>query len=80
MLSSCEKLLNLTQRWLTIKEACMYAKMSKNTLMECIKSGAIKASRRRPKKIIIDRLSIDKFYESDIEDILFEDIAKRASL
>ena len=62
-----------------MSKATKYSEMSKNTLMECIKSGDIKASKRRG-KWIVDRHSIDKYYESDIETVLFNDIAQRVKL
>lgn len=63
-------------RWLSMSKACKYSEMSKNTLMECIKTGDIKASKNRG-KWIVDRQSIDKYYESDIETVLFNDVAQR---
>ncbi len=74
-----EKLLNINQRWLTMAEACQYAKISKNTLMKCIHSGDVRASKRHG-KWIVDRLSIDRYYESDTEELLYRDIACRVSL
>jgi len=66
-------------RWLSMPKACKYSEMSKNTLIRCIKNGDIKASKRRG-KWIVDRRSIDKYYEADIETALFNDIAQRVKL
>lgn len=71
--------LNIIGRWLSMPKACKYSEMSKNTLMKCIKNGDIKASKRRG-KWIVDRRSIDKYYEADIETALFNDIAQRVKL
>lgn len=71
--------LNIMGRWLPMPKACKYSEMSKNTLMECIKNGDIKASKKRG-KWIVDRQSIDKYYEADIETALFNDIAQRVRL
>lgn len=51
-------------RWLKISEACKYARMSKNTLMEYIKSGDIYATKKGG-NWIVDRKSIDDFYDED---------------
>lgn len=69
----------LSGRWLSMPKACRYSEMSKNTLMKCIKNGDIKASKKRG-KWIVDRESIDKYYEADIENVLFNDIAQRVKL
>lgn len=72
ILFSVERLLNISQRWLNITEACRYAKMSKNTLMECILDGYIKASKPRG-KWIVDRLSIDTYYTDEFASVLTRD-------
>lgn len=53
-----------SRRWLTMKEACQYARVSKNTLRKLIEEGHITAKRLEG-KWIIDRLSIDAFYASE---------------
>lgn len=71
------KLVSISQRWLTMREACLYAKMSKNTLMGCIADGNIKASKQRG-KWIVDRSSIDAYYEDGETEALVNDLlAKR---
>ena len=67
-------LVSLSQRWLSMSEACIYSKMSKNTLMLCINDGEIQAVKRRG-KWIVDRLSIDSYYtdfetETRVKDLL----------
>ena len=51
-------------RWLTLREACQYARVSKNTLKKLIEEGHITAKRLEG-KWIIDRFSIDAFYASE---------------
>ena len=53
-----------SQRWLTLREACRYARVSKNTLRRLIEEGHIVAKRLEG-KWIVDRFSIDAFYLSD---------------
>jgi excisionase family DNA binding protein len=77
--SDLKKLISISQRWLTIREACLYSKMSKNTLMECIEAGQIKASKKRG-KWIVDRLSIDAYYEDIEVEALYKDVARRSGL
>jgi len=74
-----DKLLSISQRWLTVREACLYSKMCRNTLMHFIDSGEIKASKKQG-KWIVDRLSIDAFYEDRETEILLKDIAGRIGL
>ena len=54
---------------------------SKNTLMDMIAEGQIRAH-KRPGKWIVDRESIDEFYKSGSgnDEALFQDFAKRAGL
>jgi excisionase family DNA binding protein len=74
------KLVAITQRWLTMQEACSYSKMSKNTLMECIATGNIKACKKRG-KWIVDRLSVDEYYgDGEIEVIVKDLMAKRKNI
>jgi len=54
----------LKPRWLTIKEACDYTKIKRDTLMRFIEEGDIYAVKKRG-KWVIDRESIDAFYSSD---------------
>jgi len=51
-------------RWLKVKEACRYARMSRNTLMRYVRNGDI-CGTKRCGFWIIDRESIDKFYSED---------------
>ena len=51
-------------RWLTLREACQYARVSRNTLLKLIDEGHI-AAKRLEGKWIVDRLSIDRFYAAD---------------
>ena len=67
-------------RWLKIPQACKYAKMSKNTLMDCIISGDIRATKRKKGGWIVDRLSIDEYNSSGIEEALYNDLAQRVNL
>ena len=67
-------------RWLKIPQACVYAKISKNTLMDCIISGDIRAIKRKKGGWIVDRLSIDEYNSHRIEEALYKDIAQRVDL
>lgn len=67
-------------RWLKIPQACTYAKISKNTLMDCIISGDIRATKRKKGGWIVDRLSIDEYNSHRIEETLYKDIAQRVDL
>jgi len=68
-------LISLSQRWLSMREACLYSKMSKNTLMECINENEIKAVKRRG-KWIVDRQSIDSYYADDEAEVRVKDLLK----
>jgi hypothetical protein len=53
-------------RWLTMDEAMRYAKVkSRNTMMKWINGGHVYAHKRTG-EWIIDRQSIDKWFESEI--------------
>ena len=67
-------------RWLKIPQACSYAKMSKNTLMECIFCGDIKATKRKKGGWVVDRYSIDEYNGHNDEENLYNDIAGRITL
>ena len=51
-------------RWLTVKEACEYAKIKRDTLMKWVNEGYIYGNKRSG-KWIIDRDSIDSYYNSE---------------
>ena len=51
-------------RWLSIKQARMYASMSENKLMEHIESDDIYATKKGG-KWFVDKLSIDEFMMED---------------
>ena len=50
-------------KWLTVKEACAYAKVKQDVMMRWIKEGHIYAIKKG--KWLIDRESIDDFYNSE---------------
>lgn len=52
------------KRWMTLKEASQYSCLAEKTLKKLIEAGHIRA-RRLDNKWIVDRLSIDQFYEED---------------
>jgi excisionase family DNA binding protein len=54
----------VTARWLTIAEACEYARKSVNTLKRYIIEGKIYGSKQGG-EWIVDRESIDSFYGED---------------
>lgn len=52
-------------RWMKISEAAQYARKSKNTLRKLIKNGDIYAFQEGEDcNWVVDRKSIDEFYES----------------
>lgn len=63
-------------RWLSMKEACSYAKMSKNILKARIMEGSIKATKKGG-KWIVDRRSIDSYYDDSDIDLLVQDLQRR---
>ncbi|MCI4625029.1 MAG: helix-turn-helix domain-containing protein [Candidatus Magnetoovum sp. WYHC-5] len=53
-----------TMKWLTLQEACVYARVSENTLSGLVKDGHI-YGRLVGGKWIIDRQSIDDYYNAE---------------
>ena len=52
-----------TMKWLTLAEACIYARCSRNTLINWMESGKIYASKPEGSgTYIIDRQSIDNYF------------------
>ncbi len=51
-------------RWLDIKQACQYANIKRDTLMKWVDEGYV-YGHKRSGKWIIDRDSIDNFYNQD---------------
>lgn len=56
--------MDINPRWLSLKSATQYASMSKPTLMEHVREGAIYGTLKGG-KWYIDRESIDKFFLQD---------------
>jgi predicted site-specific integrase-resolvase len=52
-------------KWLSLPEACAYARRSRNTLLRHIREGKIIAS-KPDGRWIVDRESIDSFYQPEI--------------
>ena len=52
------------RRWLSLKEASEYASLSTKKLKQLIEAGEIRA-KKLDGKWIVDRISIDEFYERD---------------
>ena len=53
-----------TMKWLSLQEACIYARKSRNTILELIKTGKIYGT--KPEGMgdyVVDRESIDKFFD-----------------
>lgn len=67
-------------RWLSIKRACLYAGMSRNSLMQCINESRIRARHRPVGGWIVDRLSIDEYNSGEAEADLYADLAGRVGL
>ena len=55
---------SVTPRWLSIKQAMLYANMSRNKLKKYIDEGDIYGTRKGG-KIFVDRNSIDAFFLDD---------------
>ena len=64
MLLTSNKIEDINPRWLSVKQACRYASMSRPTLMTYVVDGNIYGSLKGG-KWYVDRYSIDAFFESD---------------
>lgn len=52
-----------TMKWLSLAEACVYSRKSRNTLLELIKTGKIYGTKPEGSgDYVVDRESIDQFY------------------
>lgn len=77
LLAEVRKLTAISQRWLTVKEACAYAKMSRETLMQAVNLGEIRGRKRPIGGWIIDRESIDE-YNAGFEGAAWDELKRRA--
>jgi len=64
LLQSMNDRFSVVPRWLSMKQACAYASMSENKLMEHINADDIYATKKGGKRFV-DRESIDAFMLSD---------------
>jgi len=84
LIERIDRLMDLSQRWLDLGQACEYAKMGRTTLLKALKHGDIKGRRRGKGGWIVDRRSIDAYNAgTDIagsDEKLFNDVAGRADL
>jgi hypothetical protein len=62
--------MDITPRWLSVREACRYTSMSENTLMQYIPSKIY--GTKKGGKWYIDRESIDLFMDKDRQDVILE--------
>lgn len=54
-----------SMKWLRLREACIYSRRSRNTILEWIKCGNIYGAKPEGSgEYIIDRESIDNYYNS----------------
>jgi len=65
-----------TMKWLSLQEACIYSRKSKNTLLALAADGTIYATREGMGDWVFDRESIDRFYNRKRE----KDHARRADI
>jgi excisionase family DNA binding protein len=54
-----------SMKWLTLAEACIYARKSRNTLLDLIKEGRIYGTKAEGGEWIIDRETIDAHYNEE---------------
>jgi excisionase family DNA binding protein len=69
-----------TMKWLSLAEACVYARKSRNTLLKLIEEGRISGSRPEGSgEFIIDRESIDAYYNAEQDKLRMKYQSRRAS-
>lgn len=59
---------SVAPRWLSIRQACLYASMSENKLKEHINEGDIYATKKGG-KVFVDKESIDTFMLADSAEV-----------
>lgn len=70
-----------TMKWLSLDEACLYARKSRNTILDLIKEGKIYGTKAEGGEWIVDRESIDAYYNEErlaLQEKL-RDLRRRAS-
>ena len=78
VIEKIERLMDISQRWLSLTEACAYAKMGRAIMLQAIHDGLISGRKRQPGGWIVDRLSIDAYNSGAVmDDHLFEKIEGR---
>ncbi len=55
-------------KWLTLHEACIYARRSSNTIKKLVLEGKIYASKKGG-EWIVDRESIDRYFYTERDDL-----------
>lgn len=53
----------MISRWLTLKQACKYANLSKKTILKMIEDGHLQGDTTPGGQWRVDRLSIDEYFE-----------------
>ena len=54
-----------SMKWLSLDEACMYARKSRNTILDLIKEGSIYGTKADGGEWIVDRATIDAHYNEE---------------
>jgi len=54
-----------TMKWLSLDEACVYARKSRNTMLDLVKEGKIYGTKAEGGEWIVDRESIDVYYNEE---------------
>lgn len=54
-----------TMKWLSLDEACIYSRKSRNTMLDLIKEGKIYGTKAEGGEWIVDRESIDAYYNEE---------------
>lgn len=79
LLDEVRRLTDLSQRWMKVREACKYAKLSRGNIVALIEAGEIRGRYRPVGGWIVDRRSIDE-YNAGGEDRAYEDLKRRCGL
>ena len=84
LIERIDRLMDLSQRWLDIDQACEYAKMGRTTLLKALRDGHIGGRKRELGGWIVDRRTIDAYNAgcdaAGSDEALFNDLAGRAGL
>ena len=79
LLDEVRRLSDLSRRWLRMREACQYAKLSRTNLAYLLETGEIRGRKRPVGGWIVDRRSIDE-YNAGADERAVQDAIRRAGL